>query len=132
VVALKGATILTVTKGTIPNGTIVLRDGRIAAVGANVDVPADAPYGMYSGSIVLTNGDDSIVVPVAVAVAAEVSQDADGAITGSLQFGGEDVAEAQQNLLYNNGSVFGANDWTWREESGDWRFFFLDVPNEPA
>ena len=99
---------------------------------ANVEVPADAPYGMYSGSIVLTNGDDSIVVPVAVAVAAEVSQDADGAITGSLQFGGEDVAEAQQNLLYNNGSVFGANDWTWREESGDWRFFFLDVPNEPA
>jgi len=42
VVALKGATILTVTKGTIPNGTIVLRDGRIAAVGANVDVPAGA------------------------------------------------------------------------------------------
>ena len=43
-----------------------------------------------------------------------------------------DVAEAQADLLYNNGSVFGANDWTWRAESGDWRFFFLDVPAEPA
>ena len=42
VIALKGATILTVTRGTIPNGTIVLRDGKIAAVGANVAVPAGA------------------------------------------------------------------------------------------
>ena len=36
---LRGATILTVTKGTIQNGTIVLRDGKIAAVGANVEHP---------------------------------------------------------------------------------------------
>ena len=28
--------------------------------------------------------------------------------------------------------MFGANDWGWRAESGDWRFFFLDVPQEPA
>ena len=39
--------------------------------------------------------------------------------------------QAQANLLYNNGSVFGAHDWTWRAESGDWRFFFLDVPKAP-
>ena len=36
VVAIKGATILTATRGTIQNGTIVLRGGKIAAVGANV------------------------------------------------------------------------------------------------
>ena len=42
VVALRGATILTVTRGTIANGTIVLRDGKIAAVGPNVTVPAGA------------------------------------------------------------------------------------------
>jgi imidazolonepropionase-like amidohydrolase len=41
-VAIRGATILTVTRGTIPNGTILIRDGKIAAVGANVDVPPDA------------------------------------------------------------------------------------------
>jgi len=40
VIALKGATLVNVTRGTIPNGTIVLRDGKIAAVGANVQVPA--------------------------------------------------------------------------------------------
>lgn len=42
VVALKGATILTATQGTIQNGTIVLRGGKIAAVGANVAIPAGA------------------------------------------------------------------------------------------
>ena len=41
-IALRGGTILTVTQGTIPNGTIVLRDGKIAAVGANVTIPAGA------------------------------------------------------------------------------------------
>ncbi len=42
VVAIRNATLVTVTKGTIPNGTIVLRDGKIAALGANVQIPAGA------------------------------------------------------------------------------------------
>jgi hypothetical protein len=99
---------------------------------ADITVPANTPYGMYSGAIVLENGTDELVIPVAVAVAATASQDDTGKITGSIEFGGEDVADAQADLLYNNGSVFGANDWGWRAESGDWRFFFLDVPEEPA
>src|SRR5215207_8440587 len=52
VVALKGATILTVTRGTIPNGTIVMRDGKIAAVGASVDVPAGAEVIDVTGKFV--------------------------------------------------------------------------------
>jgi imidazolonepropionase-like amidohydrolase len=43
VVAIKGATVLTVTKGTIQNGIVVLRDGKIAAVGgADTAIPAGA------------------------------------------------------------------------------------------
>ena len=42
VTAIRNATILTVAKGTIDKGTIVIRNGRIAAVGANVDVPRGA------------------------------------------------------------------------------------------
>ncbi len=42
VIAITNATILTVTKGTIPSGTVVIRGGRIAAVGAGVNVPAGA------------------------------------------------------------------------------------------
>jgi imidazolonepropionase-like amidohydrolase len=41
-VAIRGGTILTATRGTIANGTIVLRDGRIAAIGQNIPIPADA------------------------------------------------------------------------------------------
>lgn len=40
--AVQGATIHTVSDGTIENGTIVMRGGRIIAVGANVDIPAGA------------------------------------------------------------------------------------------
>ncbi len=41
-IAIKGATVLTVTKGTIPNGTVVVRDGKIVAVGASVPIPPGA------------------------------------------------------------------------------------------
>ncbi|MGQ0733172.1 MAG: amidohydrolase family protein [Acidobacteriota bacterium] len=42
-VAIRGATILTVTRGTIANGTVVLRDGRITAVGrADTPIPPGA------------------------------------------------------------------------------------------
>ena len=38
--AIRNATILTITNGDIQRGTIVVRNGKIAAVGANVTVPA--------------------------------------------------------------------------------------------
>ncbi len=41
-VAITNATIMTASHGTIPHGTILIRDGRIAAVGADVQVPAGA------------------------------------------------------------------------------------------
>jgi imidazolonepropionase-like amidohydrolase len=41
-VAITNATILTVSHGTIARGTIVIREGKIAAVGADVAVPAGA------------------------------------------------------------------------------------------
>lgn len=40
--ALTNATIETVTKGTITNGTVLIRNGKIEAVGTNVQVPAGA------------------------------------------------------------------------------------------
>jgi hypothetical protein len=101
-------------------------------VTANLTVPADAPHGVYSGAIELESAGRSIVVPVSVVVAATAALDADGKMTGSFTFGGADVAEAQADSLYNNGSIFGANTWQWRAESGDWRFFYFDVPTTPA
>lgn len=40
--AIRNARIITVSGADIENGTIVIRDGKIAAVGTNVDVPAGA------------------------------------------------------------------------------------------
>jgi imidazolonepropionase-like amidohydrolase len=42
VTVIKNATILTVTHGRIEHGSILVRDGKIAAVGADVQAPADA------------------------------------------------------------------------------------------
>ena len=99
---------------------------------ATINVPPSTPFGMYSGAIQLRRDGDTMIVPVMVTVAATATQNAAGQITGSMKFGGPAVEAAQRNLLYNNGSVFGANDWGWRAESGDWRFFYYDVPQTPA
>ena len=41
-ILIRNATILTITNGTIINGSVLVRDGKIAAVGANVTAPANA------------------------------------------------------------------------------------------
>jgi imidazolonepropionase-like amidohydrolase len=40
--AIKGGTVLTVTGGTIENGDILVRDGKIAALGTGLEIPEDA------------------------------------------------------------------------------------------
>lgn len=47
--ALTNAKIYTVTNGVIENGTIVISNGIITAVGANVDIPSDAMVIDYDG-----------------------------------------------------------------------------------
>ena len=42
VMLIKNATILTITKGTIQHGSILVRDGKIAEVGTSIAVPAGA------------------------------------------------------------------------------------------
>jgi hypothetical protein len=80
---------------------------------------------------VASKGGHDTAIPVVVTVAVEAGQADDGTLTGSLRFGGADVAAGQDALPYNNGAVFGSHDWNWRPESGDWRFFYLDVPQTP-
>ena len=53
VIALKGATVLTVTRGTIPNGIVVMRGAKIAAVGGpDTNVPAGAEVVDVTGRFV--------------------------------------------------------------------------------
>ena len=39
---IRNATVLTVTKGTVQNGSVLIENGKVAAVGAHVSAPADA------------------------------------------------------------------------------------------
>ncbi len=52
-VAITNATIMTASHGTIERGTILIRDGKIAAVGANVTVPPGAQIIDGSGKYVI-------------------------------------------------------------------------------
>ena len=50
--ALTNATIETVTNGTIQNGTIIINDGKIQALGTNVSIPSEAETIDCSGHII--------------------------------------------------------------------------------
>jgi imidazolonepropionase-like amidohydrolase len=95
VVAIKGATILTVTKGTIPNGTIVLRDGKIAAVGAGVDVPSGAEVFDASGKF---------VTPGIIDAHSHIAADSinEGGTTVSSMTGIEDVLDPTDISIYRD------------------------------
>jgi imidazolonepropionase-like amidohydrolase len=41
-IVIRGATILTMTHGSIEGGTVVIENGKITAVGKDVQVPSDA------------------------------------------------------------------------------------------
>ncbi|HEY3382881.1 MAG TPA: amidohydrolase family protein [Vicinamibacterales bacterium] len=51
-IVIKGGTILTVTKGTIPDGMVIVRDGKIAAVGTNLAIPPGAEVVDAAGKFV--------------------------------------------------------------------------------
>ena len=95
VVALRGGTVLTVTKGTIANGTVLLRDGKIAAVGANVTVPQGA-------EVIDTTG--RFVTPGLIDAHSHIANDAinEGGTTVSSMTGMEDVLDPTDINIYRD------------------------------
>ena len=92
-VAITNATIMTAAKGTIPKGTIVIRDGKIAAVGADVAVPAGAQ---------VIDGNGKFVIPGIVDAhshsAAEAINEGTQSITAQVRM--EDVLRQDALGLY--------------------------------
>ena len=95
VVALRGGTVLTATKGTIPNGTVVIRDGKIAAVGANISIPSDA-------EVIDTTG--QFVSPGIIDAHSHIANDAinEGGTTVSSMTGMEDVLDPTDINIYRD------------------------------
>lgn len=84
----------------------------VTPVTLTVRVPSDASPGIYEGYVKATINGRTVLVPVSVSVAARIPEDA-----LLVRLGGAPQAEHP----YDNYAVRGANDWTWRYESGDWR-----------
>ena len=95
VIALRGATVLTVTRGVIPNGTVLLRDGRIAAVGRDVDVPAGAEVIDVSGRF---------VTPGLIDAHSHIATDSinEGGTSVSSMVGIEDVLDPTDIAIYRD------------------------------
>lgn len=96
VVAIRGGTVLTVTRGTIENGVVVWRDGKIAAVGgANTPIPQGADIVEAKGRFV-TPG----IIDAHSHIAAESINE--GGTTVSSMTGIEDVLDPTDIAIYRD------------------------------
>ena len=50
-ILIRNATVLTVTKGTVQNGNVLIQNGKISAIGKNVSAPSDATVVDATGNI---------------------------------------------------------------------------------
>ncbi|HJS74387.1 MAG TPA: amidohydrolase, partial [Vicinamibacteria bacterium] len=91
--AIRGGTVLTVTRGTIANGTVLLRDGKIAAVGTDVSIPGDARVLDASGRFVMPG-----IIDAHSHIAAESINE--GAVSVSSMTGIEDVLDPTDIDIY--------------------------------
>jgi imidazolonepropionase-like amidohydrolase len=96
VVAIRGGTILTVTRGTIQNGTIVLRDGKIAAIGGpGTAIPAGAD---------VVDAKGRFVTPGIIDAHSHIAADSinEGGTTVSSMTGIEDVLDPTDVSIYRD------------------------------
>lgn len=94
-VAITGATVLTITKGIIQNGTVVLRDGKIAALGAGLAAPAGA---------LVVDAKGKFVTPGIIDAHQHINADSinEGATTVSSMTGIEDVLNPNDVDMYRD------------------------------
>ncbi len=96
--------------------SVTVPAGGQATFKATMAVPALANVGLYNGFLRVGAEAAEMNIPVVVNVAA---------FSTDFLFGGL----PESTSPYDNGKVYGHFDWSWRNESGDWRFFFVDVPD---
>jgi imidazolonepropionase-like amidohydrolase len=137
-VVLRGATIHTVTKGTIQNGSIVLDRGRITAIGTDVAVPPGARIVDVSGKHIYPGLIDaystvgiseigSVEVSNDIAelgdfnpnVRAEVAVNAESRHIGTTRSAGVLVAFStpEGGVISGLSSAMSLEGWTWEEMS---------------
>ena len=92
-IVIQNATILTVTKGTINGGSILIRDGKIAEVGEKVAAPADAKIVDAAGQYVMPG-----IIDCHSHIAADSINE--GSVSVSAMVGIEDVLNPDDIAIY--------------------------------
>jgi imidazolonepropionase-like amidohydrolase len=90
---IQNATVLTITKGTIKNGAILIRDGKIAGVGEKVMVPAGAQVIDAGGQFVMPG-----IIDCHSHISAESVNE--GSVSVSAMVGIEDVLNPEDIAIY--------------------------------
>lgn len=95
VVAIRNGTIVTAARGTINNGTVLIRDGKIAAVGTNVSIPAGADVYDATGKF---------VSPGIIDAHSHIANNAinEGSVAVSSMTGMEDVLDPTDPNIYRD------------------------------
>ena len=104
-VLIRNATVLTVTKGTIQNGNVLIQDGKIAAIGKNISAPADATVVDASGKYLMPG---IIDCHSHIAISGGVNE---GSLAVTAMVGIEDVLDPDDINIYRDlaGGVTSAN-----------------------
>jgi hypothetical protein len=80
---------------------------------ATLTIPSSAVPGVYAGEIVVKDGNAESLIPVSVVVPIVAPGN---------------YSQTTVDTPYSNYAVYGAFDWSWRYEAGDWRTFAVILP----
>lgn len=138
-VVLAGADLYTVSHGVVANGELLIRDGKIAALGAHVDAPADAErielngkrvypgyvsansmLGLSEVEAVRATNDFAEVGAINPDVRAEIAINPDSALLPVARANGVLTALVQpraggEGLIVGQSALIKLEGWTWEE-----------------
>lgn len=99
-------------------------DNLNANLEVNITVPNNAEPGLYYAIVKVRNAyGGELTIPVIYNVLTDMTR-------YGAHFGTSNLYAVGNRSLYDNEALGTVVDWSWRPETGDWRFYFLELPQE--
>ncbi|MCG3218743.1 MAG: S8 family serine peptidase, partial [Candidatus Heimdallarchaeota archaeon] len=99
----------------------VIQSGSSNLFDLQIDIPADALPGSYQGKIVISYLTHKFILPLTYQVLAEVDHGPS-----------ETIIDQSVDGPFDNSAIYGMANEDWRADTGDWRFFQLEVADPSA